>query len=459
METKMSVKCGAALSMSLLLLLTTACSKPAASTSVVNASSDVTNSAALAGKVSMTIKDMSGTVIYSDTNANSSLILKAGQMYSLDLTPTNVTAGATYSLLVTRTDIVGGAASALSVSLNPGSNSFTLPNQGDYSFKLVVSAPSMTAATQYYRATVSCANPTLTASSLNASKISVASGSTANLYNLSSAGVTADANGTGPYLCAFDGTGTGILDTSFQSCDNAVSGFYSNYVGSRNVSLIVKDSCNATVTLSNVANLAYTVPAMPGNVFIFGQVSGATGSAVGDNRIDGVNYLATNTGQHDIVQPMYSNGSFTISAAQDYGQASSVRFGMQIEVTGITDTIDMQNATGSVDASSATISKVTFSTDQAGDQLPAVSFTGRSCVLSNQGAKALVTAGMPCTSGTTGDNTQVSIEVYGNYNCTGLTAAGATINVKGSFDGYYNSNDNCVGGGGGGGGGIAPVKL
>jgi hypothetical protein len=197
---------------------------------------------------------------------------------------------------------------------------------------------------------------------------------------------------------------------------------------------------------------------MPGNVFIQGQLSNATGAVVGDARVDGVSYLATNVNGHNIVQPNYARGTFKIEALQNYGLPSSVKFGMSLVVSGITDNINLTNMTGSISAANAAIQKVIYSTDQAGDAKPLVTLTTNACTLSNQNAKVTFVSGQPCAGGSTGSQNGATVEVWGHYSCPSVSAAGASVKIEGDFDGYTMLVDNCSGGGGGG-GGIAPVTL
>jgi hypothetical protein len=191
-----------------------------------------------------------------------------------------------------------------------------------------------------------------------------------------------------------------------------------------------------------------------GNVFIQGVVSHPTGAAVGDRRVDGVTYYAQNTMYDKPVSSQYGSGSFTIFAWQNYQMNSSVNFGMQIKLSGLQETtpINVANETGAVSAANAKISSVTYVTDQAGDQSASLSFSGKNCTLSNQDARVLFVTGQPCTGGTSGDQNTATVEVWGHYNCTGLTAAGASMDIQGDFDGYFDIADSCSGGGQGGGG-------
>jgi len=437
----------------LALLVCAACTGLKVDSQVANGQQGASSGVSIA-KVNMSIVDASGNEVYSDTKSNSSLKLTAGAQYTLNLDASSNPSGTTYSLQSTETDIVSG--SPVVIPLNPGANSFSVPAQGDYAWKLIITAQGQAPVAQNYQASVICSSPTFTADSLDPSKISV-SGNT-NLYSFSAAGVTANANGMAPYLCAWDPTGTGIVDSAFQPCSQVLANYYVTYVDQRYVGLIVKDSCNISYSINNTAELNYVEPSMPGNVFIFGQTSGIAEQR--DGRVDNVTYLATNVSGHNIVQPMYGNGSFSISSLLNYEMPSSVQFGMQIKLKGLTDNLNAAAGTGSVDASKAYIDTLVYTTDQAGDSAPALSFTGTkaNCVLSNQGTKAIPTVGTPCSSGQSGTNNMISVEVWGHYVCTNMSNATRTISIEGDFDGTYNLVDSCVGGGGST-GGIVPIQL
>lgn len=446
MKSQMILKL-AAIAMPLVL---SACNHIAAD-KALNAATSPTDGSSSLGRVSVIVKDSSGNVVYTDANPNSSLNLVAGLNYQLILDTSGAPAGSVYSLEYTNIGVV--ASPKVVKALAAGSNAISLPAAGDYSLKVIISSQGSPDVSQSYQAAVACANPSFNADSLDASKISV-TGNT-NVYSYSAAGVTANANGMAPYKCAWDPTGVGIIDSDFISCDQAFSA-YVNYVGVRKVGLIVKDSCNIPVTISKSLNLLYTEPSMPGNVFIYGVLSGL--AATPDPRIDSVEYLATNVAGNNIVQPSYGGGTFTISAFKSYGMPSSVKFGMQIKVKGIVDNLNPVDGSGTIDASNAFISQISYVTDQAGDQAPTVTLTGSSCVLSNQGAKAMPTAGTPCSAGQSGTNNMISVEVWGHYVCTNVKNADRSVTITGDFDGTYNLVDACVGGGGGG-GGIVPIQF
>lgn len=430
--------------------------------SQVSQGTNVPTGSVLVGHVSLSVLDPSGNLVYSDANPSTALTLTSGIAYDFRLAGTNVPTGTTFTLQATDIDTVNATPSSTTLSL--GDNTYTLPSAGDYLLTLsAIGSASTTIAGNSYQASVSCANPTFTASSLTPQGISVSAGSGSNLYNFSAASVTTNANGMAPYLCAWDVDGDGIQDTPFSACGTTVSNIYVNYVGTRNIGLLVKDSCNTSVTVSNSSQLAYTVPAMPGNVFIYGQITNASGTALTDTRVNGVNYLATNSGGFDIVQPSYSpgasgKGTFTINSSLNYGMPSSLPFGMQLDVGNISDTLSVSQMTGTVDASQATLNQLSYVTDQAGDQDPARTLTGSNCVLTNPGAQVKFQQGTPCSAGTTGDNNSADVEVWGNYTCTLSDAAGSST-ITGSFDGIAHLADNCQGGGGGGGGGITPIQL
>ena len=368
----------------------------------------------------------------------------------------NALPNTTYSLVMTQTNVPSGTVTT--VPLNIGANTITVPAQGDYAFKILATPLDGTQASASYIAAVSCDQPNFTASSLDASKLSVAASSQPNVFNLSAVGVTANANGKAPYTCAWDPTGTGIQDTAFASCDNVVSKFYSNFLLSRNVHVLVKDSCNTVYTISKALNFVSAEPAMPGNVFTTAVISNASGIAAGDSRIDGVNYLATNENGNNIVQPNYSGGNFQITSLQNYGMPSSVQFGLVIKLSRITDSLSVSGQSGTVSAANAVISSIAYSTDQIGDSSPAISLSGSNCTLTNQGASVKFTAGQPCSAGLSGDNNMATVEVWGHYSCSSISNSGGAVSISGDFDGYTNLVDNCTGGGGGG-GGVVPIKL
>jgi hypothetical protein len=435
-----------------------ACVAPNGSGSVTNGTSTSTG-VAPTGHVSLSVFDSSGNLVYSDTDAATALLLTSGVTYDLQLTGTDVPAGTIFTLQATNVDAVDGATT--SVVLTLGDNSYVPPTPGD--FVLDLSSANTSIAPEIYQASIQCAQPTFTAASLSGAGIVVTAGSGSNLYDYSASGVVTAANGMAPYLCAWDLNGDGTQDTPFRDCGTTVSNEYVDYVGSRNVGVLVKDACNTTQSVRAAETLAYTVPAMPGNVFIFGQVSGASGTAQGDPRIDGVSYLATNSGGHNIVQPSYTSGTagrgaFTIQAPLIYGLPSSVSFGMELDLTGFSDTLNVSAGTGTVDASAAVLSRVLYSTDEAGDQSPPRSLVGTPCTLTQPGANVVFQQGTPCSAGTTGDQNSADVEVWGDYVCVVSDGAG-TATVTGSFDGISHLADSCVGGGGGGGGGINPVQL
>jgi len=443
------------------IFLLTSCDSGDSTTTNVVPGTVGTPGGPVTGRVALSVYSSTGALIYSGTNTSTSLSLTSGVAYNFHLDGTNVPAATTFNLSETNIDVIGGTPT--NVTLNLGDNPVTLAAAGDFVFALTANGTAAsTTATATYQASVTCANPNFTVSSLTPSGISVSAGSGTNLYNFSASTVVTGANGTAPYLCAWDLDGDGIQDTAFSPCGTAVSNDYVNDLGTRNTGLLVKDACNTTVSVSASQTLAYTVPAMPGSVFIYGQTSASTGTATTDTRLNAVNYLATNSGGYNIVLPLYTpgangTGSYVINSTLNYGLPSSVNFGMQIELTGFSDTINVSTMTGTVDASAATIKQVSFSTDEVGDQTPARALLGTTCTLTNPNATVIFQAGTPCSAGTTGDNNSADVEVWGNYVCPVSDASGG-VTITGEFDGIAHLADSCSGGGGGG-GGITPIGL
>ncbi len=405
-------------------------------------------------RLSVSIYDPQSQLVYTDANPASSLILKENTDYTFNLQATNAPAGTTYKLYLTNIDLV--SQNTVSMNVQEGSNTLSL-DMGNYTVKLEATAPGLLPQVKYYQASVTCASPTFTANSLNANAISV-SGSN-NLYTFSAAGVVASANGMAPYDCAFDITGTGILNTELKPCSQAFSSEYVNYVGpNRHIGLMVRDACNIAVNVEKVSTLNYSEPSMPGNVFIFGKTSAVSSALVNDRRVNGIEYLATNVGGHKVVEPedyIPGSGKWTLSSSMNYGFASSAPFGMKLVVTGLTDSISPSG--GSISAANAKLQSIAYSTDRDGDNAAALKFSGTTCTLSNQGAQLINVSGSPCQSGS-GTHYNGTVEVWGHYVCTNVKNALGSMTIEGDFDGFADIADNCSGGGGGG-GGIVPIPL
>ena len=163
-----------------------------------SASSVQANGASLMGKVSMSVVDGAGNTVFTDAVSDSTLQLTAGQGYQLDLSVATPIAGASYSLETTQTNVVAGAVA--SIPLHLGRNSLVIPSngQGDYSWKLVITAPNVSAVNKFYIAAVQCASPTFTQASLTPSSISFSSGARSNIDGFSAACVSGRANGRRP---------------------------------------------------------------------------------------------------------------------------------------------------------------------------------------------------------------------------------------------------------------------
>lgn len=409
--------------------------------------------------VSLKVLDSAtSALIYNDTGAGKTFSLVAGKTYVIKVANSNLPLGATVSLVAVNTSLPNASPQTLPAT---GTDvSFTPSVAGDYAVRvLVTSMNGSNLLTKDYAAGVSCQMPTFTANSLSANGISI-NGSD-NLYAYSAAGVVAGANGQAPYLCAYDLTGVGIVDTGFTDCATPLTNQYSPLVQSRRVGVVVKDACNTSYTVSSNITLNAAVPTAPGNVFITGNISNTTGAATTDSRIQGAHYSAINTGGHNIVQPGYGGTTYTIQSFLNYGQASSIPYGMKIEVSGLAGTFNLStNVNGNIDTSNATLSKLTYITDQAGDQNPSISLTSTTCTTSGIHAATHNPVGKPCTAGSTGGtNNTVQVEVWADYTCTNASSSGgASATVSGTFDGWVDLVDSCQGGGGGG-GGIVPIKL
>jgi hypothetical protein len=319
---------------------------------------------------------------------------------------------------------------------------------------------------KHYSSSVGCSS-NFTKASLNGNAISVTAAGSNNLFNFSAAGVIASANGTGPYLCGFDMTGVGIVDSAYVDCaSGSLKNQYVNLVANRNIGVVVKDSCNVSYSVSaNPAiNLAYTVPTGGTETpYIFGQVSAETGASATDSRINNATYLSTNNMAAKPVQSTYSSGNgatgagvFTISSAFNFGTGNSLPYGMSLKITGLTGAVNASGQSGTINSSNAVVASATYTTDQSGDQEAATSMKGN-CTSGPISSKVVLTPGQPCSSGQTGDNNMATIEVWGTYTCQ-VSGAEGTATITGSFDGLDTMADACTGGGQGG-GGVPPITF
>jgi hypothetical protein len=206
--------------------------------------------------------------------------------------------------------------------------------------------------------------------------------------------------------------------------------------------LIVKDACNSPVTLSTSLNLSFNSPTAPG-LFIFAQTSAAKGAAIGDPRLDGVTYLATNANAF-VVDAQYAFGNFQINSTMKYNVSTSTPFGMQIQVRGIKDNVKLSSLQGGFDMTSASIRAVTYSTDEAGDHSVAVSLKGSNCTLSGQAAVVTFVPGSPCPNGYTGDQNKATVNISGHFSCIDVSDNSQSINIDGDFSGSTAMADFCA---------------
>lgn len=436
-------------------------------------------------KMSLSILDTTNATVYTDSIAAESLTLKSATNYFAFIQPSaglSSPSGASINILLTPISVANGT--TVTVPAQFGTQ-VALPQfqTGQYTVQLVENAPSMVQVSQTYQASVICPSPTLTAAGTSAS-ITASLSSQNNVFNYTVSNLVA--NGMAPYFCALDPTGTGILDTAFQPCSQVFNQVYNNYVASRNVAVMVRDACNIAVPVYAQVNFPYTIPApatttvaaQTGVNFIFGQFTGATESAQNDSRVNNVSYFATNesvtnssmssnaSNTQQVVLTDFNQDTTGVASAFDihswfnYGMTSSVNLGMAINLSNISGTVNFTTGASTLSATNAKISSVQYTTDQAGDVLPSMAFSGTNCTLSNQGIQALFVAGSPCTSSDGSKHTggKFTIEMWGSYSCNSLTTSGGTVNVKGTFDGMNLIVDSCSGGGGGG-GGIPPISL
>lgn len=413
------------------LLLTAGCSNSEFEATSSSAMKQL--SSASYGVISISITDSSGEEIYSDFNSSTSLKLKAQTAYNLIISAPGAPSNTSFQMVSTKINTV--SQTSTTHAMHAGSNSLTVPVPGDYAWKITAQAPGLLPITLTYMADVTCLNPSFTADSLNPQAITVSQSAPYNLYNYNLAGVTSGANGMAPYTCALDATGVGILSHTFTSCSSGFSNVYVNYIGLRNVGVVVKDACNITHSISNPTHLPYTMPTRGGNTtFISGYTTNAAGSAVNDPRVDKVTYLATNAGTFDrAVSARLGGGTFGIEGAINYGQNQSVLFGLSLGLRNISDNIDLLSGTGTVNMSNARISRVDYTTDQAGDHALSVALSSTNCTLSNQGSQVSFVPEMVCSY--TGQTlSRATVKIWGHYVCTVISNSTGSTRIEGDFN-------------------------
>lgn len=395
------------------------------------------------------------TLLASEGENSGTLNMLAGKSYRLTLSVVTAPVGTTYTLTMENTSVLEPLEIAPQ-TLQPGDNDFSIPAAGIYSLSITAAATGVSVPKSFV-ANVACSNSnfsktTLKPAAMTVTKIASASN---NLFRLSAAGVIASADGSSPYYCAWDPTGTGIRDTGFSLCNGTID-FYSNFIGDRKVGLIVRDACNRSHKLENTANFA-SQNISAESPYIHGRTSNGQGSALNDLRVNDVEYLATNKPNNSVVSSWFDPGknTFQIKSNKKYSMQSSVLFGMQLDLNGFTNTINRTTGVGSIDATNAKITRVSFSTDQGGDsidQLQAI-YVSDDCDLSNVETEVTF-ASATCFDGTPAPTQTATITISGEYSCNrtdskALSKSDGSVEIQGEFKGLQSIRDACVDNNGG----------
>ncbi len=456
----------------LVLLSSQACSK-LADEGVQQALNEQNNAGAIVPRFSLCVYNAvgaqaDGAAIYCDKNAGTSLQMIAGKSYVFQITSESDGGPYVYRTQLQRVDLLSSIPSA-PLDLNAGANLFTAPSAGDYAIRIAVVDGGTVFPARTFQTAIACNNPTpLSVGGLNLAGINVSGG--ANVFSFSSAGVVSGGvGGQAPYICAWDYNGDGTRDSAYADCSVARNNVYVNHHGTRLVGILVKDSCNTTVSATVSRSLMPAPTRTPGDasVFIHGVVSNATGAAASHRGVNNVNYWGINnqtvagrTVVTSVLQPNGANSTFAMASAYSYGQPSSVEFGQRISLSGLNVQLGANLASTSISAASAVMSNIQFNTDQSGDNQLPLQLAGTTCTLTDQGARVLEVLGTPCAAGqsnaTWGQAMRWTFHVWGRYECTNVSASGASATITGEFDGLDDVNDGCVGGGQGQGGNPPP---
>jgi hypothetical protein len=432
-------------------------------------SASLSNSSALASSVSLNVTGSGGNVYSDASDPGQVMTMTVGQSYTFHADASNLAAGATLKLSLLDTDIVNGT--PIVITLQPGaSQTIVAPSPGgDYLMTLTINSGG-TVAVKNYQAAIGCSDPTFVQSVLNSNGLTVTGSN--NMYTYNASGVIANPQN---YLCGFDLSGTGILSSVYVPCNTSLPNMYVNDVGARNIQVIVKDTCNNSLTVNSSQTLAFTTPTpAAGAQYIYGVVT-PTSYPASETRVNGVTYLATNASTGMLNAPVQANfapgspGQFTITSTfttgeYNNGQPSTIPYGMSLNIVGITGSLNMSgaNPSSTLNFSNMSVDSGSFTTDQSSDvkaQISLASAAGQNqCTGTHLNGMATPSAGTPCGSGTTGDQNSAIVEVWGDYTCNMTGAGGATATISGSFAGSYTLHDSCVGGGQGG-GGITPISF
>jgi len=399
--------------------------------------------------------------LFTSSNQTAALSLSAGTNYTF-----TVTSNVSGQVTMTATNYALPGLAPVVTTLNQGANTVSLPVAGNYYIKLAMATTNP--GTAQYTAQVSCSNP----SQLDLSGASVTATPAAgnNLFTFAASGI---AGGQGPYQCAWDFNGDGLTDTLFTPCVQGVAGAYVPYVGTHQVGLLVLDACANTAHqefpgINFPSNPPSPLPS--GQTFIQANVTGSSTTATTDLRDvqngTGVSTLWTNQEPvyGGVVQAMFnqgnSGGTFTIKSDLRYTGTSSLDWGDEFDIGGITGSADPATLTSTLAILANAPMTVSVTTDQAGDAEPEVTYQGN-CTLNNATIQSMPAAGTPCTgAGLSGDQNEITVEVSGTYTgCLLQASNGSSITISGEVDGVYRLQDSCIGGGGQEGGGVDPVEL
>ncbi len=460
-----------------------------------------------------------GSPVYSDSKKIFGLYLVSSKTYDFQMKFTGNISNTETSSLVFQQVVPDGAtpdgATPKSITLHSGSNLVsTLPEPSDYLLKFYRGNSTSGSPLKTYQVGITCggaqkektlaaldiAKDNVQLSASLSSKLKNDAGDTItadnNVFDFSATGLPKPPTGTN-YLCAWDYTGVGIVDSPFQDCSTGSATSNAIYVpflgkddtyqltgsysGARNVTLYVKDSrCNASVLVQNSKQKSpftfpINAPALGDlKTFIHALVAPSAGSTGPyQPRISPIDFLMTNQGKYGLVSAVVGADAsnhkikgFTISANLSYGQTLSVPFGIQMEVSNLDLDYGAQpmvsrnpppvaNLTPTplpLGVAANPVAKITFTTDQAGDSLAQIVARSSACTLSNFTTTANVTSS-PCTNQGTAAamvpiERQITVFFGAEFTCRNVPTPNSdkTIDIKGAFYGSQMTTDSCPGG-------------
>ncbi len=397
------------------------------------------NNGSQQASLSVRIEDMSGNMIYSDSNSSTAAVVPRNSQVKVCGSP--AISGTTFQVSLNNVMIGSGSASQC-VTLSSGAIT------GNFPLKVTANAPGAVQVVRSYTIAITCDASEVAGMSASQYVTGISASGSNNSYSYSLSGP----NRAGAD-CAIDFNGDGSADSNFMPCTQSVAS-KSNHVGSRNALVYVRDkACNHTMTASLPLNLAWSMPGasvqhVQGSVASLAAASGRSSSL-------NLQHLSIN----ELVRCNFGNGEFNVEGTHIYNvRQGQGEHGMKMEFRGLSGSL----AAGNVSGAAASLQDYDFATDFEVDKNIPITFGGSaSSCIGSISVTPLPVVGVPCASAPGGQVNKYSAQFNGTFGCSNLMGSdgvsridvGGGKNVRsGTFMCIVAEIDACNGGGGGGGG-------